>query len=86
MSTVEDLYIQRERVLALGASQLLDRSADEGEPLFVFADPAGHPFCIFVCAAVMRRQNVRAGGLCPASPVGILLYAEPTGTGVAGPG
>jgi len=45
---VEELERQRSRALDLGASQLLDRSADEDEPLYVFADPAGHPFCIFV--------------------------------------
>ncbi len=39
---------QTERALSLGASMLLDRSDDEEEPLRVFADPAGHPFCIFV--------------------------------------
>ncbi len=27
---------------------LLDRFDDPEEPLYVFADPAGHPFCIFV--------------------------------------
>ena len=43
-----ELEEQRGRALALGASQLLDRSDDEEEPLYVFADPAGHPFCIFV--------------------------------------
>ncbi len=46
--TQEDLLLQRQRALALGAEQLLDRSDDAQEPLFVFADPAGHPFCIFV--------------------------------------
>ena len=25
-----------------------DGSADDSEPLYVLADPAGHPFCIFV--------------------------------------
>jgi hypothetical protein len=39
---------QRDRAIALGARILHDRSADEEEPLYVFADPAGHPFCIFV--------------------------------------
>jgi catechol 2,3-dioxygenase-like lactoylglutathione lyase family enzyme len=48
VSTVEDLHIQHERALALGARLLFDRSDDEEEPLFVYADPAGHPFCIFV--------------------------------------
>jgi catechol 2,3-dioxygenase-like lactoylglutathione lyase family enzyme len=48
VADVEELERQRTRVLALGGSQLLDRSADEEEPLYVFADPAGHPFCIFV--------------------------------------
>jgi hypothetical protein len=32
----------------LGARLLLDRSDDQDEPLRVYADPAGHPFCIFV--------------------------------------
>jgi hypothetical protein len=27
-----------------------DRSDDPQEPLRVYADPAGHPFCIFVAA------------------------------------
>jgi catechol 2,3-dioxygenase-like lactoylglutathione lyase family enzyme len=37
-----------ERALSLGARLLLDRSDDDDEPLFVYADPAGHPFCVFV--------------------------------------
>jgi hypothetical protein len=48
VSTAADLDIQHERALALGARLLLDRSADPEEPLRVYADPAGHPFCIFV--------------------------------------
>jgi catechol 2,3-dioxygenase-like lactoylglutathione lyase family enzyme len=43
-----DLDAQHERVLALGGHLLEDRSADPAEPLRVYADPAGHPFCIFV--------------------------------------
>ena len=39
---------QTDRALALGALLLLDESDDETEPLRVFADPSGHPFCIFV--------------------------------------
>jgi catechol 2,3-dioxygenase-like lactoylglutathione lyase family enzyme len=46
--TRDRLEIQRERALDLGATMLLDRSDDDDEPLYVFADPAGHPFCIFV--------------------------------------
>jgi catechol 2,3-dioxygenase-like lactoylglutathione lyase family enzyme len=38
----------RARALALGAELRLDRSDDPDEALYVFADPAGHPFCIFV--------------------------------------
>ncbi len=45
---VEALEAGRARVLELGGTELLDRSDDEEEPLYVFADPAGHPFCIFV--------------------------------------
>jgi hypothetical protein len=46
--TVDDLNGQHERALALGARLLYDRSDDPHEPLRVYADPAGHPFCIFV--------------------------------------
>jgi catechol 2,3-dioxygenase-like lactoylglutathione lyase family enzyme len=42
-----ELHRQRERAEALGARVLLDRTDDEDEPLYVFADLAGHPFCIF---------------------------------------
>jgi Glyoxalase-like domain len=46
--TTADLDVQHERALALGARLLADRSDDPDEPLRVYADPAGHPFCIFV--------------------------------------
>jgi catechol 2,3-dioxygenase-like lactoylglutathione lyase family enzyme len=46
--TVEDLVAQHERVISLGARLLRDRFNDPVEPLYVYADPAGHPFCIFV--------------------------------------
>ncbi|RMI05144.1 VOC family protein [Cellulomonas triticagri] len=42
------LDAQRARAEALGARVLLDRREDPDEPLYVFADPDGHPFCIFV--------------------------------------
>jgi catechol 2,3-dioxygenase-like lactoylglutathione lyase family enzyme len=48
VSSTADLDRQHERALALGATLLRDRSADPDEPLRVYADPAGHPFCIFV--------------------------------------
>ncbi|HEY5787639.1 MAG TPA: VOC family protein [Microlunatus sp.] len=48
VATREELEHQRERALRLGATQLLDRTDDDDEPLYVFADPAGHPLCIFV--------------------------------------
>lgn len=50
-TTVPDLDALRavhERVLGLGATLLLDRTDDPDEPLYVYADPAGHPFCVFV--------------------------------------
>lgn len=46
--SVEELAEQHARVLGLGAIVLLDRTDDEDEPLYVYADPEGHPFCIFV--------------------------------------
>lgn len=48
VSSAAELEHQRERAEGLGARVLLDRTGDPDEPLYVFADPAGHPFCIFV--------------------------------------
>jgi catechol 2,3-dioxygenase-like lactoylglutathione lyase family enzyme len=48
VSSFAELTRQRERAEALGARLLLDRTDDADEPLYVFADPSGHPFCIFV--------------------------------------
>ena len=45
---VAELQRQRQRAEALGAALLLDRTDDPDEPLYVFADLSGHPFCIFV--------------------------------------
>ncbi len=45
---VAALAAEHERVLGLGARLLQDRSDDPDEPLYVYADPAGHPFCVFV--------------------------------------
>jgi catechol 2,3-dioxygenase-like lactoylglutathione lyase family enzyme len=49
--TTAELDAQHQRALALGAELLEDRSEDPEEPLRVYADPAGHPFCIFVAPA-----------------------------------
>ncbi|MDP9234265.1 MAG: VOC family protein [Actinomycetota bacterium] len=46
--TKSDLDLAHSRVIALGGELLLDRSDDADEPLRVYADPDGHPFCIFV--------------------------------------
>lgn len=43
-----ELDAQHERALVLGARLVLDRTDDPDEPLRVYADPAGHRFCIFV--------------------------------------
>jgi hypothetical protein len=48
VSSVAELDAQHARALDLGAKLVFDRSDDPGEPLRVYADPAGHPFCIFV--------------------------------------
>ena len=44
--TLEELHRHRQRAEALDATLLHDRS----EPLFVLADPAGHPFCLLVAS------------------------------------
>jgi catechol 2,3-dioxygenase-like lactoylglutathione lyase family enzyme len=48
VSDTAQLERHRERALALGGRLLLDRTDDEDEPLYVIADPSGHPFCLFV--------------------------------------
>ena len=44
----DELAENYERALRLGATLILDRSDHPAEPLYVFTDPAGHPFCLFV--------------------------------------
>ena len=51
--TVADLDVWHERALALSARLLQDRSDDPQEPLRVYADPAGHPFCLIAMIASM---------------------------------
>ena len=48
VSSLDELLRHRERAEALGAQVILDRMDDPEEALVVFADPSGHPFCIFV--------------------------------------
>lgn len=48
VDSAEELDREHERALALGARLLYDRTDDPEEPLRVYADPQGHPFCIFV--------------------------------------
>jgi len=46
---VSALDAEHERVLGLGATLLDDsRQRDPEEPLRVYGDPDGHPFCVFV--------------------------------------
>lgn len=51
VGSVAELETQHVRALALGARLLHDRSDDPDEQLRVYADPAGHPFCIFVAVS-----------------------------------
>ncbi|WFE54274.1 VOC family protein [Micromonospora sp. WMMD1155] len=48
VESVDELLVQHERVLRLGGRLRFDRIEDPDEPLRVYADPAGHPFCVFV--------------------------------------
>jgi hypothetical protein len=48
--TVDELERQRRRAEELGATLVYDRTKTEEEPLYVLADPAGHPFCLLVAA------------------------------------
>jgi catechol 2,3-dioxygenase-like lactoylglutathione lyase family enzyme len=57
VTTREAFDREHERALALGARLVLDRSDDEDEPLHVYADPDGHPFCIFVAPPASSLQG-----------------------------
>ena len=57
VTSVEDLDAQGARALELGAKLLRDRADDPEEPLRVYADPAGHPFCIFVVPGALNRPR-----------------------------
>jgi catechol 2,3-dioxygenase-like lactoylglutathione lyase family enzyme len=46
--TIDELNAVHARVLNLGGALLLDRTHNGDEPLRVYADLDGHPFCIFV--------------------------------------
>jgi len=46
--SVAELDAVHDRALQLGANLRYDRSEDAQDPLRVYADPAGHPFCVFV--------------------------------------
>lgn len=48
VSSKQELDAQHQRALDLGATLIFDRSDDPREPLRVYADLAGHPFCVFV--------------------------------------
>ncbi len=48
VADVDELEHHRSRAEALGATLVLDRTGEEDEPLYVLADPSGHPFCILV--------------------------------------
>ena len=50
VSDTDELDAVHDRVLVLGGGLRLDRSDDPEEPLRVYADPDGHPFCVFVAA------------------------------------
>ncbi|RFA15377.1 glyoxalase [Subtercola boreus] len=48
VATVDALRAQCARAVALGARVLEDGTDDPEESIVILADPAGHPFCIFV--------------------------------------
>jgi catechol 2,3-dioxygenase-like lactoylglutathione lyase family enzyme len=47
VESIEELDVQHERALALGARLIFDQYDKPEEALRVYADPAGHPFCLF---------------------------------------
>lgn len=50
VTSLDELNSVHSKVLTLGGSLLFDRSDSQDEPLRVYADLDGHPFCVFVAA------------------------------------
>jgi catechol-2,3-dioxygenase len=50
VDTRAELAEMHERAVSLGATLLEDGTDDPDEPIYIYADPDGHPFCIFVHA------------------------------------
>jgi glyoxalase superfamily protein len=50
VDSLAELLSTSARVIELGGTVLFDRSDNEVEPLRVFGDLDGHPFCVFVLA------------------------------------
>jgi hypothetical protein len=48
VESLDELSAVHARVVALGGEVRFDRSGDDDEPLYVFSDLDGHPFCVFV--------------------------------------
>lgn len=48
VSNTDEMHENYRRAIELGATLLMDRTDDPTEPLYVLADPAGHPFCLLV--------------------------------------
>lgn len=59
--SIDALDQHRHRAEQLGARLLHDRSGDAGEPLYVLADPAGHPFCLLVQSGERVGRAGRVG-------------------------
>lgn len=51
VGSVDELERHHRRVLDAGGTLRLDRADDPEEPLRAYADPSGHPFCVFVLPA-----------------------------------
>jgi catechol 2,3-dioxygenase-like lactoylglutathione lyase family enzyme len=54
VSDREELDAVHAHVMALGGELRLDRSEDPEEALRAYADPDGHPFCVFVAGCDPR--------------------------------
>ncbi|WP_317229312.1 VOC family protein [Clavibacter sp. MX14-G9D] len=57
VTDADQLERHRDRAVALGATVLDDQSADPDGALYVLADPAGHPFCMFVADDGSAQPN-----------------------------
>ena len=86
VATGRELNLQDARAVSFGATLMFDRFDEPQEPLRVYADPAGHPFCIFVAASTAPWHWSRpvSGGHVSAASIAVARFVTWPGVSKGG--